>query len=119
MTNILYEIYRRTQDVLTRCAVVYLIKNYNKIGDLKEDVEKLTERCIEKEVEIKRLEKQIQNNQLPNGRDITGTIYIEALDKLIKQVPEDNEEYAGWTANLLKRISLLPYPIDYSYGDLS
>lgn len=90
-----------------------------KVGDLKEDVEKLKERCLEKEVEIKRLEKQIRNNQLPNGRDITGTTYIEALDKLIKQVPEDNEEYAGWIANLLKKISPLPYPIDYSYGDLS
>lgn len=106
LTNILYEIHKKTQDVLTRCAVAYLIKNYNKVSALEEDVEKLKERRIEKKVEIKRLEKQSQNNRLPNGRDMTGSTYIKAFDNLIKQVPENNEEYASWIANLLKKSHL-------------
>ncbi len=120
VTDILYEIHRKTKNILTRCAVAYLIKNNNKISNLEEENTKnLEKRRTEKEVEIKRLEKQIQNNRLPNGRDITGKTYIEAFDKLRNQVPKDNEEYAIWIANLLKKISPLPYPIHYLYGDLS
>ena len=73
LTNILYEIHKKTQDVLTRCAVAYLLKNHNKASALEEDIEKLKERRKRKEVEIVRLEKQLQHNRLPNGRDITGT----------------------------------------------
>lgn len=119
LTNILYEIHKKTQDVLTRCAVAHLIKNHNKVSALEEDIEKVKERRTEKEVEIKRLEKQIQDNRLPNGRDITGTTYIEAFNNLIKQVPKNHEECAIWIANLSKKISPLPYPVNYLYGDLS
>jgi hypothetical protein len=119
LTNILYEIHKKTQDVLTRCAVAYLIKNHNKTSDLKEDIEKLKERRTKKEVEIKRLEKQLQDNRLPNGRDITGTTYAEAFDNLIKQVPKNHEECTTWIADLLKKISPIPYPINYLYSDLS
>ncbi|MHC5729921.1 MAG: type V CRISPR-associated protein Cas12k, partial [Nostoc sp.] len=72
LTNVLYKIHKKTQDILTRCAVAYLIKNHNKISNLEEDIEKLKQRRTEKEFQIKRLEKQIQNNRLPSGRDITG-----------------------------------------------
>lgn len=41
LTNILYEIHKQTQDILTRCAVAYLIKDHNKISNLEEDIEKL------------------------------------------------------------------------------
>lgn len=119
LVDTLYEIHKKTQDVLTRCAVAYLIKNHNKVSELEEDIEKLKERRTQKEVEIKRLEKQLQDNRLPNGRDITETRYIEAFDNLIRQVPENYEECASWIANLFKKISPLPYPIDYLYGDLS
>lgn len=70
-------------------------------------------------MEIKRLEKQIQDNRLPNGRDITGERYSEAFDNLINQVPKDNEEWENWIANLSTKILPLPYPIDYLYGDVS
>ncbi|MDF5722712.1 MAG: type V CRISPR-associated protein Cas12k [Rhizonema sp. PD37] len=119
ITDVLYEIHKKTQDIGTKCAVAYLIKNYNKISDLEEDIEKLKERRTQKEVEIKRLEKQIRDNRLPNGRDITGEIYIKALDNLINQVPQNNEEYANWIDNLSRKISLLPYPIDYLYSDIT
>ena len=118
LTEILYEIHKKTQDNLTRCAVAYLIKNHNKISDLDEDIKKLQKRRTEKEVEIKRLEKQIQDNRLPNGRDITGERYSEAFDNLINQVPKDNEEWENWIANLSRKILPLPYPIDYLYGDV-
>jgi hypothetical protein len=117
--DILYKIHRETPDILTRCAVAYLIKNQNKMSEIEENTKKLKQRRIEKEVEIKRLEKQIQNSRLPNGRDITGEKYSQALDNLINQVPKDNEEFADWLDILLKKVSFLPYPIDYLYSDLT
>lgn len=65
------------------------------------------------------MEEQLQDNRLPHGRDITGTTYLEPFDNLINQVPQDNEEYEYWLAEVLGNISHLPYPIDYLYGDLS
>ncbi|MDZ8091102.1 MAG: type V CRISPR-associated protein Cas12k [Nostoc sp. DedQUE05] len=117
LTNILYRIHKQTQDILTRCAVAYLIKNHNKISDLEEDIQKLKKRRNDKKFEIKRLEKQIQGNRLPSGRDITGERYSEAFDNLMNQVPKDNKEWEDWIANLSRKISHLPYPIDYLYGD--
>ncbi|MBD2726684.1 hypothetical protein H6G96_10165 [Nostoc sp. FACHB-892] len=119
LTNILYEIHKQTQDTLTRCAVAYLIKNYNKISNLEEDTQKLKKRRNEKIVQIKRLENQIQNNRLPSGRDITAERYSEAFGNLMNQVPKNNQEWEDWIANLSKKISQLPYPIDYLYGDLT
>ncbi|MBD2490463.1 type V CRISPR-associated protein Cas12k [Aulosira sp. FACHB-615] len=119
VTKILYEIHRETQDILTRCAVTYLIKNQNDVTEIEEDITELQMRRTEKEVEIKRLNKQIQNSRLPHGRDITGEIYNQALDNLINQVPKDNNEYSEWINFFLSKKSSLPYPIDYLYGDLS
>ncbi|MBX9259388.1 hypothetical protein H1Q63_36645 [Desmonostoc muscorum CCALA 125] len=118
LTTVLYKIHKQTQDILTRCAVAYLIKNHNKISKLEEDVQNLKKRRNEKKVEIKRLENQIQDNRLPSGRDITGERYSEAFDNLMNQVPKDNKEWEDWIANLSRKISHLPYPIDYLYGDL-
>ncbi|MEH2319974.1 type V CRISPR-associated protein Cas12k [Nostoc sp.] len=119
LNGILYEIHRTTQEVVTRCAVSYLLKNYNKVSEVEENIKKLEKRRTEKEIQIRRLEKQIQNNRLPNGRDITGEIYNEAFDNLINQVPKNNEEYKEWIHNISKKTSNLPYPIDYLYGDLT
>ncbi len=79
----------------------------------------MDKRRTAKEVQIKRLEKQIQNTRLPNGRDITGARYSQALDNLINQAPKDNEEFAEWLNFLLKQVSTLPYPIDYRYDDIT
>lgn len=119
LTDSLYEIHREASDSLTQCAVAYLIKNDNKVSDSEENRTRLNKRRVAKEIEIKRLETQIQNTRLPNGRDITGDKYSQAFEKLINQVPQDNEEFAEWMAILLKKVSSLPYPIRYSNGDLS
>ncbi|MBD2301207.1 type V CRISPR-associated protein Cas12k [Nostoc sp. FACHB-190] len=119
LNDTLYEIHRESSDSLTQCAVAYLIKNDNKVSEAEENLTHLNKRRAAKEVEIKRLETQIQNTLLPNGRDITGAKYIQAFNNLINQVPKDNEEFAEWIANFLKKISSLPYPIDYLYGDLT
>ncbi|WP_335191857.1 type V CRISPR-associated protein Cas12k [Nostoc sp.] len=119
LNGILYEIHRTTQEVITRCAVTYLLKNYNKVSEVEENIKKLEKRRTEKEIQIRRLDKQIQNNRLPNGRDITGEIYNKVFDNLINQVPKDNEEYKEWIHNISKKTSNLPYPIDYLYGDLT
>lgn len=120
LTEILYDIHKKTQNNLIRCAAAYLIKNHNKITDNRqEDIKKLKERRNQKKVEIKRLEKQIQDNRVPHGRDITGQTYIQAFDNLINQVPQDNDECEDWIADISRKISQLPYPVDYLYNDLS
>ncbi|MEH2126919.1 type V CRISPR-associated protein Cas12k [Nostoc sp.] len=119
LNGILYEIHRTTQEVVTRCAVTYLLKNYNKVSEVEENIKKLEKRRTEKEVQIRRLEKQIQNNRLPNGRDITGEIYDEAFDNLINQASKDNEEYKEWIDHLSKKTSNFPYPIHYLYSDFT
>ncbi|MBH8577236.1 type V CRISPR-associated protein Cas12k [Nostocaceae cyanobacterium CENA369] len=119
LTDILYKISKSAQDILTKCAVAYLIKNNNKVSDLEEDITKLEKRRTQKQVEIKRLEEQLHNTRLPNGRDITGTQYSQAFNNLMNQVPQDNEEFAQWIATFLKKVSNLPYPINYGSGDLS
>ncbi|MBL1200960.1 MAG: hypothetical protein FWK04_18215 [Nostoc sp. GBBB01] len=119
LDEILYEIHKTTEDVLTRCAVSYLLKNYNTVSELEEDIKKLEKRRTEKEVQIRRLEKQMQATRLPNGRDITGEIYNEVFDNLINQVPKDNEQYKTWIDNVSRKIFNLPYPINYEYDDLT
>ncbi|BAZ48744.1 hypothetical protein NIES4103_13530 [Nostoc sp. NIES-4103] len=121
LTNTLYEIHRKSPDSLTQCAVAYLIKNDNKVSEAEENFTQLNKRRAAKEIEIKRLETQIQNTRLPihYGRDITGEKYSQAFEKLVNQVPQDNEEFAEWIAILLKKVSSLPYPILYCSGDLS
>ncbi|MBD2164660.1 hypothetical protein H6G04_09625 [Calothrix membranacea FACHB-236] len=119
LAEILYKIHKITQDILTQCAVAYLIKNHNQVSDIEEDIKNLKKRRTEKQVQIKRLEEQIQNKKLPNGRDITGERYNQAFDNLINQVPQDNEEFAEWISSLLNKVSHLPYPIDYLYSDLT
>ncbi|GBE93159.1 arabinan synthesis protein [Nostoc cycadae WK-1] len=119
LTDILYKIHREAQDILTRCAVSYLIKNNNKVSDIEEDITQLEKRRIQKQVEIKRLEEQLKNSKLPKGRDITGTKSSQAFNNLINQIPKDDEEFAEWVATFLRKISKIPYPIDYGSSDLS
>ncbi|MBD2451646.1 hypothetical protein H6G76_31920 [Nostoc sp. FACHB-152] len=119
LTDTLYEIHRNSSDSLTQCAVAYLIKNDNKVSEADENLTQLNKRRAAKEVEIQRLETQIQNTRLPNGRDIIGAKSSQAFNNLINQVPKDDEEFAEWIATFLKKISSLPYPIDYLSGDLT
>ncbi|MEH1940788.1 MAG: hypothetical protein V7L01_11290 [Nostoc sp.] len=42
--NTLFETYRNTEDILTRCAISYLLKNSCKVTDKEEDCEKFTQR---------------------------------------------------------------------------
>ncbi len=75
--NTLFEIYRNTEDILTRCAISYLLKNGCKVTD-KEDCEKFAQHCRKLEIQIERLKEQLEA-RIPKGRDLTNTKWLQTL----------------------------------------
>lgn len=67
----LFEAYEATEDTLTKCAIVYLIKDGCKIPETKELPEKFAHRIHRQQKEIKQLEEQV-TARLSKGRDLTG-----------------------------------------------
>ena len=90
----LFDLYDSTEDVLTRRAIVHLLKNDGEVNEEAEDPEKLALRLAAKREEIRRLEEQLQG-RLPVGRDPTGEKAIRFLETAIK-LPEHPTCYQPW-----------------------
>nr|WP_251955732.1 type V CRISPR-associated protein Cas12k [Nostoc commune] len=110
----LFEAYRQTEDALTRCALVYLLKNNCQVSFVEEDLEQYTKqrRKKEKEIEIERLKIQL-TSRVPKGRDLTGEKWLETLEQAVQQVTHDEKEAKSWQANLLRKSSSIPFPVVY------
>ena len=67
----LYDKHRKTDDLLEKCAVAYLIKNRFKINsdETEEDVKKLNDRRHSKQKEIEILQKQL-HSRLTEGTSV-------------------------------------------------
>jgi IS605 OrfB family transposase len=111
----LFEAHDATGDVLTRCAIAYLLKNNRGIPDTEEDPQKFAHRIHRKQKEVERLEAQL-SARLPKGRDLTGEEFIETLLLATQQIPESVAQATDWQAKLLTRPASLPYPIIYGSG---
>jgi hypothetical protein len=109
----LYQIYDNTDNLLTRSAIAYLLKNRCQIPtDGDGGSQKFLKYRRKIENQVKRLSQQLEN-RLPQGRDLTGDRFLEVLDVVTHQVPIDNQEAAKWQSQLLKRPDLVPpQPID-------
>ncbi len=114
--SLLFEAYRRTEDALTKCALVYLLKNKCQVSCVDENLEKYTKQRRKKEIEIERLKIQLKS-RVPKGRDLTGEKWLETLEQAIKQVPQDEKEFKFWQANLLRKSSSIPFPIVYETNE--
>lgn len=78
--NNLYKIYDETENLLTRSAIAYLLKNHNKIpSENNEDSDKRLEHRQKIEVQIKILTQQLES-RLPRGRDLTGARFLNTLE---------------------------------------
>ena len=108
----LFIAYNATDELLSRCAIAYLIKNGGKISEVEENSEKFAHRVHRKQKEIEELEAQLQA-RLPKGRDLTGEEFLETLAIATQQLPESIAQARDWQAKLLTRPASLPYPIIY------
>lgn len=82
----LYSIYDNAleaHDILTRRAIVHLMRHNFEVSQTDEDPEALQKQIRTKRVEIKRLEKKLQAMSLPKGRDITGELFRRGIETAI------------------------------------
>lgn len=114
--NILFDAYEQAQDSLTRCALVYLLKNNCEVREIEEYPEEFALVWRKKEIEIERLKEQLKS-RIPKGRDLTGKKWLETLDNATHKVPKDEDEAKYWQANLLRKSSSVPFPVAYETNE--
>ncbi|MBW4594353.1 MAG: type V CRISPR-associated protein Cas12k [Brasilonema angustatum HA4187-MV1] len=115
-SGVLFETYRKSEDVLTKCALVYLIKNNCHLSFLEEDPDKYVKLRRKKEIEIERLKDQLKS-RVPKGRDLTKEKWLETLEKAVNSVPQDENEAKSWQASLLRKSSSVPFPVTYETNE--
>ncbi|MCY6491442.1 type V CRISPR-associated protein Cas12k, partial [Leptolyngbya sp. GGD] len=108
----LFKAYDATDNMLSRCAIAYLLKNDCEVSTTEENPEKFAHRIHRKQKEIEQLEAQLQA-RLPKERDLTGEVFLETLAISTQQLPETVAQAQEWQAKLLTRPASLPYPIIY------
>ncbi len=111
--NSLHDRYDKTSDRVTKCAIVYLLKNGCQIDEDEEDPEEYALRRRKKEIEIENLQKQLRS-RLPSGRDLQHKFCDRALEAIEDNyAPEDNTEAQLLQDNLSRKLAVVPYPIFY------
>ncbi len=107
----LYQAYERTEDLLSRSAIAYLLRNRCQIpSETDKDPQKFLKYRSKIENQVKRLTQQLEN-RLPQGRDLTGERFLTTLELATRDVPIDNAEASRWQSQLLARPNLVPFPI--------
>jgi hypothetical protein len=107
----LYQAYERTDDLLSRSAIAYLLRNRCQVPtNTDEDSQAFLKYRSKIKNQVKRLTQQLEN-RLPQGRDLTGERFLSTLELATKNVPVDNAEASKWQSQLLKRPDLVPFPI--------
>ncbi|EKF00493.1 hypothetical protein FDUTEX481_08898 [Tolypothrix sp. PCC 7601] len=116
MSKTLFEAYHDTKDILTSCAISYLLKNGCKINDKEEDTQKFAKRRRKLEIQIERLREQLEA-RIPKGRDLTDAKWLETLLLATRNVPKSELEAKSWQDDLLKKSSKLPFPVGYESNE--
>ena len=117
ISSTLFTLYGETEEVLTRCAIAYLLKNGCKLPDRAEDPKKFAKRRRKTEIRLERLVKTLQRTRFPKGRDLSEHTWLETLTKAEGCVPKDDNEAADWQASLLTEPATLPFPINYETNE--
>ncbi|MBN3947119.1 MAG: hypothetical protein HWQ38_11805 [Nostoc sp. NMS7] len=116
LSNKLFEAYQEAEDILSRSAISYLLKNGCKLSDKEEDPEKFAKRRRQVEIQIQRLTEKLIS-RMPKGRDLTNAKWLETLFTATTTVPEDNAEAKRWQDILLTRPSSLPFPLVFETNE--
>jgi len=98
------------QQSLNRCAIAYLLKNGCQIPTNPEDPQKFALRRRKTEIQIKKLQDQIEA-RIPQGRDLTGQVWLQTLLTATQTVPSNNQEQKRWQDRLLVGSNPIPFPI--------
>ncbi len=110
--NVLFTAHQKTSDLLTRCAITYLLKNGCKLPNAPEDPEKFAQYKRKIEIQTERLKQQI-NSRLPRGRNLTLNKWLETLKTATEEIPRSEAEAESWQAALLRETCTVPFPINY------
>ncbi|MEP0798519.1 type V CRISPR-associated protein Cas12k [Funiculus sociatus] len=116
LSQSLFDAYRNTEDILSRCAIAYLLKNGCKVSNREENPEKFAKRRRKVEIRIERLEAQL-SAKVPKGRDLTDANWLETLEIATSTVPEDEAQAKSWQNHLLKKSSAVPFPVSYETSE--
>ncbi|MEO1558340.1 MAG: type V CRISPR-associated protein Cas12k [Cyanobacteria bacterium J06632_19] len=116
LSNALFDAYKNTEDILTRCAIGYLLKNGCKLTQTEEDAEKFIKRRRKLEIQIQRLTEQIES-RIPKGRDLTDTEWQRNLILATNQVPKNEAEAKSWQNALLRKSNSVPFPVTYETSE--
>lgn len=116
LSNQLFQAYLDTEDILTRAAISYLLKNGCKVDDRQEDPEKFAKRRRKVEIRIQRLTEQLALRQ-PKGRDLNNCMFLETLATATTTVPQNETQARSWQDNLLKRPSSIPFPVIFETNE--
>ena len=113
-SKLLFNLYDKSEDILTRSAICYLLKNGSKLPkpNKPEDRKKFTQRRRKVAIKIERLKDQLEGSR-PHGRDLTGGQWLETLITAATTVPKDNKEARAWQDVLLTKSKSLPFPITF------
>jgi hypothetical protein len=112
----LWQAYDKTEDILIRNAICYLLKNGCKVPNREEDNEKFAKRRRQTEIRISRLEEQL-DSRIPKGRDLMGETWLETLIAATSTVPENESEARSWQDRLLTKPQSLPFPVNYESNE--
>ncbi|MEH2094962.1 type V CRISPR-associated protein Cas12k [Nostoc sp.] len=116
LSHKLFDTYQETDDILSRSAISYLLKNGCKLNEKEEDPEKFAKRRRKLEIQIQRLTEKL-TSRIPKGRDLTNARWLETLLTATTTVPEDNTEAKRWQNILLTRSSSVPFPLVYETNE--
>lgn len=116
VSKALFEIYDNTEDILTKTAICYLLKNGCKVPEKEEDPEKFAKRHRKTEIKIERLTEQIAS-RIPQGRDLTGEKWLEALITATSTAPENEAQARAWQDRLLTNPKSVPFPVAYETNE--
>lgn len=112
----LFDAYQETDDILSRSAISYLLKNGCKLNDKEEDPEKFGLRRRKLEIQIQRLTDKL-TSRIPKGRDLTNSKWLETLIAAISTIPKDNAQAKRWQDILLTRPPSLPFPLVFETNE--
>ena len=117
-SKLLFSLYDESENILTRCAICYLLKNGSKLPkpDKPEDSKKFAQHRRKAQIKIKRLKDQTEGSR-PHGRELTGQQWLETLITAVNTVPKDNKEARAWQDVLLTKPKSLPFPITFETNE--
>ncbi len=118
-SSLLFALYDETkEDVFTRSAICYLLKNGSKLPQLDklEDRKEFAQRRRKVAIKIERLKEQLEGSR-PHGRDLTSEQWLETLHTAAKTVSKDNKQARVWQDILLSKPKSLPFPITFETNE--